>query len=226
MWESTPLLEALSNSNRRIPGHCVHLEVALVLLEHGTDVSAANRHGDTLLHIAAWKSCWFNEVGPMLLQLGSVASAKNNLGNTPLHVAAISANIRGVERLLAYGADVSVRNNEGMTPLWCVADQNGKDNSFVSGWHPAVIQILLGKGADINAKDNTMKTPLMAAARWGDPKIVQVLVKQGADVTPEDLASAEVRARTAQEKHDQEEVTLLVSGTKLLKRSPVRFARR
>jgi ankyrin repeat protein len=128
----------------------------------------------------------------MLLQLGSVVSAKNNFGTTPLHNAAISANIRGVERLLAHGADVSVRNKKGKTPLWCVANTDGKEYHFCPRWYIIVAQILLGKGADINTNDDSMKTPLMVATRAGKSDFVQLLVKQGAQVTPEDLASAEV----------------------------------
>jgi ankyrin repeat protein len=130
-----------SNRNkRRIPLHLAlksgHEAVALLLLDEGADVSAADSDGWMPLFRALQKRLevvvWFADV-----------SAANNYGNTPLHF----TSQKGLEAvawlLLDKGADVSAVNADGNTPL---------HRAWWKG-HEAAAQLLLDNNADVSAAD-------------------------------------------------------------------------
>jgi ankyrin repeat protein len=88
----------------------------------------------------------------------------------PLFDAVKSGDTRGVERLLASGADVDSRDRDQATPLITAALND----------QPAVAELLLSKGADVMARNAGGFTPLHAAAYSGSVEIAGLLLSKGA----------------------------------------------
>jgi ankyrin repeat protein len=76
----------------------VTLAVVQVLLELGVDVAAANKAGDTALHMAAGQSV--DSVIPLLVAKGAPLEVRNQRGQTPLGVTTVGA-LRGVYAMSA-----------------------------------------------------------------------------------------------------------------------------
>ena len=134
--------------------------------------NAANEHGLTLLHAAAWS--------------GNVAFVTQFLDQkhgydtldqkqwTPLHCACCSTsdnNIVIARLLIDAGADVNLKDNDGTTPLLIAATIGRID----------LVRLLVQSGADLNLHDVEGVTPLMKAIGTGDKKMVSYLMDNGAD---------------------------------------------
>ena len=86
-----------------------------LLLEHSTNMDAANKDGETPLHLA---SCLRSaKIVHLLLDRGANANAESKYGWTPLHSASARGNIETMRVLLDRGARADVRNEAGKTPL-------------------------------------------------------------------------------------------------------------
>lgn len=141
-------------------------ELINLLIGAGADVNAQAKDGTTALHNAA-KDC---NVACMDLLLSKGADAKTKIhdsiyyttnGFTPLHflVSAygirlepipVTQKIKGLDLLLAHGADINAKDATGATPLHLAA---------VWG-DPEIVAPLLAKGADPRATDAAGQTPL------------------------------------------------------------------
>lgn len=130
-----------------------------VLLAHGADVSATDRQGQSLLHVAPTK-----DIAELLLARGVAVNAKRTDGATALHLAAVYGRREVVQALLAHGADVNARTKDGITPLHYA---NGSE----------IVKLLLASGADANAADSGGNTPLYMA---DEPVVVELLLLRGA----------------------------------------------
>ena len=84
------------------------------LLEHGADINARAKFGNSLLHTAV--SSFNNDMAEWLLNNGTYVDSKNIKQKTPLHIAA-NGNIDLCTLLLMRGADPNFINKEGETPL-------------------------------------------------------------------------------------------------------------
>jgi ankyrin repeat protein len=94
-----------------------NLEAGQCLLDHGADINARNRLGQTPLFLAVYYG--HVEFARMLLVNkggASINDLDDNFRWTPLHVAVDKRNIQAVRLLLEHGADVNVRNRSGETP--------------------------------------------------------------------------------------------------------------
>lgn len=194
-------------------GHGTPLEVATLggyvdlaewLVQHGANLNALDREGQTALHYAA-----VVDHGPKLpmtrfmLAHGAAVDARRRWAETPLHVG-ISLGRSDVARLLLeHGADVGARTSWGQTPLHLA--------SFPEGY-PEIITLLLEHGSDINTHQDNGATPLHLAAMGHNPAIVTVLLQKGADPRLTDRAGATALHYAAQSGHDATARQLLASG--------------
>jgi hypothetical protein len=90
--------------------------------------------------------------------------------------AAEDGDARGVESLLASGADVNARTQGGETALMRAAARG----------HAEVISLLLERGAEPDARRRDQWTALMLAAFFGRAEAARALLGGGADVTAAD----------------------------------------
>ncbi|EAY10390.1 hypothetical protein TVAG_109740 [Trichomonas vaginalis G3] len=135
-------------------------------LSHSADVNAKNKHGDTALHIAAYKG--YKVIMKFLLLYGANIDAKNVDGNT----AVLSHSKETVELLLFNGANVNEKNNDGETALHKAAAVNMKET----------VEILLVHGANINEKDNFGQTSLHIAVSSNMEGMVKLLLSHNANI--------------------------------------------
>jgi ankyrin repeat protein len=84
------------------------------LVERGADPLATNRHGDTLLHCAAWSPRV--AIDRYLEIAGSHIATRGRLGWTPLHAAAMAGSADTIAKLVAAGASRDARDDDGRTP--------------------------------------------------------------------------------------------------------------
>ena len=136
--------------------------VTRLLLDHGADVAAANKHGSTALFNAAIGG--HETVTKLLLDCGADVAVANTEGITALMVAAAGGNEAVTKLLLDHGADVAVADKEGSTALMAAA----------LGGHERVTQLLLDHGADVCA------TALVLALAMGHVAVAKLLVERGA----------------------------------------------
>jgi ankyrin repeat protein len=145
------------------------LEVAGLLLVHGTGVNHQDNWGKSALHIASRHAS--SNLVRLLLDHGANAYALDNWGETALHEASSYGRITVVKSLLEYGANVDAMSKWGMTPLHCAA---------IKG-HLEVIHLLLDHDADVNAQNEDRRTALDLASLNGHVQVVEVLLKRSAD---------------------------------------------
>ena len=120
--------------------------IARKLLEHGADINAQTKYGDTLLSSAAAAGNFSlviellkngadvnirdkNGQTPLhdvdncdivreLIKYGASMNTKDRFGNTPLHTASVYGHISGVKELLRHKAKLKSSNNLGYTPIY------------------------------------------------------------------------------------------------------------
>ena len=109
---------------------------------------------------------------------GSASEAFSSDEEYDLYYYAMNGDIRGVERLLAEGADVNEADGDGWTALMvaCRADRDSDDNSSN---YQLVVRALIDAGANVNKADLVGKTPLMYAREYGHEDLVEILEKAG-----------------------------------------------
>lgn len=101
-WRLTPLIAACRKG---------HIEIAVVLLEHGADVNARDERGATGLIDASQDG--HSAIVSFLLSKGADVNAKDPGGWTALIAAASESHAVVVSILLNHGAEVDVQNVEG-----------------------------------------------------------------------------------------------------------------
>jgi ankyrin repeat protein/beta-lactamase regulating signal transducer with metallopeptidase domain len=190
-------------------------EIAELLIQHGVDVKARDKDGDTALH----QICMFGqkpaETVRVLLQHGADPNARDNNGVTPLMRAKDGAT---VDVLVAYGADVHAKTKDGQSllssggayadPTWMQAlirhgasfdlKTDGPTKLMNAAWMGQldVMSTLLGEGVDPNLKGtwnkaaNDYMTPLTAAVVDGNYDAAHLLVDHGAKIGKQDMINA------------------------------------
>ncbi|KXZ41606.1 hypothetical protein GPECTOR_367g148 [Gonium pectorale] len=141
------------------------------LLAAGADVNAADKVGETPLHVATSEG--HLEVVKELLAARADVNATDKDERTPLHFAASKWHLEVVKELLAAGADVKAANKDAATPLH-VASAAGRT---------AVVEALLKAGASHVARMSNGFTPLHSACEGGHRDAVRELLRAGADHT-------------------------------------------
>jgi ankyrin repeat protein len=98
-------------------------EAFQLAIELGSDLNAANKAGDTALHLAAVRG--YTDAVQMLLDRGAMVNVANRLGDTPLHNAASRAYPAIIQLLAQHGAELEAKNKRGQTPLAMTMSQAG-----------------------------------------------------------------------------------------------------
>lgn len=100
----------------------------------------------------------------------SVIKPIDDQGKTPLHREASDGYLRGVQELLATGADVNARDADDRTPLHWPAYRG----------HLEIVKELIEHGADVNAADKNGRTPLKMATIGNHHDVMAYLTEHGA----------------------------------------------
>jgi hypothetical protein len=101
----------------------------------------------------------------------AVDLAEEQTGRTPLHLDASDGFLRGVQELLAQGADANARDKDGRTPLHWPSYRG----------HLEVVRLLIEHGAEINARENQGRTPLKMAMIGNHAPVIDYLKECGAE---------------------------------------------
>ena len=157
--DKTALLEAARRA---------HSEVALILIDAGSDINAKDRFGVTSLMFAAITGS--DEIMKKLIERGADVNAKDNYGRTALVEMLTTENDcppEIIQTLIDAGADVNVKIERGLTPLMLAADGD-----------PKILRILIDAGADLDAKDDFGTTAIIRAK--DNPENFKILKNAGA----------------------------------------------
>jgi ankyrin repeat protein len=148
------------------------IETAQHLIRRGFNLSAANKSGETPLHLAVALRPPQNAMVRLLIDAGANVSASTELSQTVLGAAARHGTAAIVRYLLEQGADATTAAWGNQTPLHGAASQGSA----------ATVRILLVAGLDIEATDTGGDTPLHRAVYSGNVEKVKALLEWGANV--------------------------------------------
>jgi len=163
--ESAEASKAESDVFRAVPtGDSALLRLAL---GRGADLSARDGHGDTALHIAAYRG---NAAAvEALLEHGAKPDTPDDDGATPLLYGAGNEEI--VRALLAHGANPNLASKLELTPLMSAAAHRDSRR---------IVSLLLGAGADTHAKKGGQEYIALKAVYGGDPQTLALVLDHGA----------------------------------------------
>ena len=152
------------------------LEIAKVLLEHGTSATAENEHGEIPLHLVSRGKYDCQEYGAgiiqQLLERDVDVNALDKDRNTPLHSASYLGKLEIARVLLEQGAKAGSENDRAQTPLHLVS----QGSYWFQDDGPGVTKLLLERGADMHAQDKDRATPLHLACYRGRTDIARILL--------------------------------------------------
>ena len=193
---NTALFEAIDRENS---------EIAILLLQRGSDIFARNREGESPLSLSLRKGVsvlsWFLD--------SSNINAQNDEGNTPLHLAVgLEVNADVFRYLLENGAGIDNRNFAGETPLHLAVRREllpltdaflkrGGDFYIENNLGETPLSLAFGKGAlftesflipeVLEKTDKLQYTPLFHGVLWEMSDIVRVIIDKGADFNRKSL---------------------------------------
>jgi ankyrin repeat protein len=155
----TPLMVAANRS---------FVEVALLLIANGADLSAKSESGMTALMLAMNPNSEKDSlaISTAILENGGDVNARSDGGNTALMEAGHKGLTKVVEHLLEKGASVDLQNKYGETALMV---------SCLEGAEPAVVRALLDAGADKDLTDIDGFTAFDLAKKNGNEEVMNML---------------------------------------------------
>ena len=185
-------------------GALCNSETLQAIIDHGIDVNATNKDGETALMIA----CLKGNVDAINVLLNANANPKfaDTKGNTCLHCAAGAlCNSETLQAIIDHGIDVNATNKDGETALMiaCLkenvdainvllnanANPNFADTKGNTCLHCAAgalcnsetLQAIIDHGADVNATNKDGKTALLIACLEGNKYVIDILLNAGAN---------------------------------------------
>jgi hypothetical protein len=147
-----------------------HVDIAMLLLEHGADVNTVDSRGLTPLHQAIERDR--SDHFKLLLEHHADIHLRDTNGVTPLCQAATFGELAFTRELLRRGAAVDALNHEGWSPLMAASRYGRLD----------VARCLVESGACVDTPSGAGWSPLKMASRYGHLDIVRFLVETGAAV--------------------------------------------
>lgn len=143
-----------------------HIEILKLLADRGADLVQSDRHGRSLLHLAAQTN---SPALPWLIDHGAETDAIDDSADTPLHVAAEYDSLDAARHLIAADADLHRENAYQQRPI-------SKASSL------AMLQLMAAAGADLDFVDGCGDWPLKNAAEANDTDRIAWLLARGAKV--------------------------------------------
>uniref|UniRef100_A0A8C3T3B8 Nuclear factor NF-kappa-B p105 subunit n=1 Tax=Chelydra serpentina TaxID=8475 RepID=A0A8C3T3B8_CHESE len=144
------------------------------LLRAGADVSLLDRHGNSILHLAAKEGD--DTILNILLKhkkTSPMINHSNGEGLNVIHMAVMANSIPCLRQMIAAGADVNAQEQKsGRTALHLAVEQ---ENISLAG------SLLLEGDADVDSTTYDGTTPLHIAAGRGSTKLTALLKAAGAD---------------------------------------------
>ena len=172
-YNDTPLMQAVSSG---------HVEVAMLLIEHGADVQGMADDSDmSILHQAA--GLGNIPLLKKILEKGANVDQKGFAGFNPLKTAILERHVEVVKVLLEHGSDpnyVSEGNNTVLHTACSEKDMaENVDNAALK-----IFKLLIefGAGASVNTRDRHKWIPLHYAAKYGKVEELEEMIKLGADI--------------------------------------------
>ncbi|XP_058780988.1 potassium channel AKT1-like [Vicia villosa] len=169
------------------------------LVRNGSDLTEADRHGRTAMHVAAFNG---NERGvTLLLKFGADPNSKDLDGNIPLWDAMMGGH-KSVEKILTkYGANLFCAHAGYLA--YSAAEKNSIE----------LLKELIKLGVDVSTpNEHGGSTALHAAVSEGNTEMVRLLLDQGADVDKKDGAGWTPRGLAEHQGH--EEIKLIFQNIK------------
>lgn len=176
-------------------------DAAEKLIKAGAPANYIDEHGECALHLlspGATKASLAQlalflarpEMKP-LVEKGSMGEGTR--GERPLHWACAALNRKGVELLLAAGADINARDDAGWTPLRHLLRKTGKQAQEKA---LPLLRFLVEKGADPSIPDAKGRTAAQAVAGKAPVAAIAELL----ELRPQDLADGGLMANEARKK--------------------------
>ena len=146
-----------------------------LLLEHGAEIDATDRKGDTPLHYAVLKRS--TNAGEALLRRSPNLAWKNAFGKTSLHVASEGGYNDIMEKLLNWDTNVNAYDDDGNTSLHLALCHE----------HVSAAELLVKKGANVALKDQKGNTGLHFAIKMrynetGSETLLRSMLDQGGPI--------------------------------------------
>jgi len=187
-----------------------HPEIVRILIEHGADSQARDKHNKTALSYAFISANEeieniliernvdfdFENLFPYLGNPRAIAACidrgadiegvNENTGLTALHQAVYNSQYETLKLLIDEGADVNARERDvrdSKGSLTMMRHNNTALHQAATYTSPEMTQILIAGEADVNARSSGGFTPLMVAAERGKTEVVEELIIASADIT-------------------------------------------
>ncbi|SPJ80188.1 uncharacterized protein FTOL_08580 [Fusarium torulosum] len=139
------------------------------------DFTAADCHGRSVAHWAAWKGV-AQDLRRILLA-GADPDVVDPAGRVPLHFSSMTRSSSCTKALVELGTDVNKSDDFGESPLHCACSTGREAN----------VARLLSAEAEANTVIHRGRTPLMSAVVGGSVLVVQMLLQHGVDVETTDI---------------------------------------
>jgi len=147
-------------TNIMFAANCTVEEMIAYLLQHGSNVNAANDAG-----VRPLNRRYSRDITIALLNAGADVHAEDSQGHTPQFTV---NDITLADMMLTKGADVQHRDHQGRTVL-----HYAENSEIIAYW--------VAHGLPIEVKDQDGATPLITAAGMGNINTMEALLKNGAD---------------------------------------------
>ncbi|XP_015228769.1 PREDICTED: nuclear factor NF-kappa-B p105 subunit isoform X1 [Cyprinodon variegatus] len=149
-------------------------KAAEALLLAGADPTLTDRHGNTVLHLAAQQEgCGMVELLLQHKELRKLMESSNTAGLCAIHLAVLANRLQALRELLVGGANVNAQERSyGRTALHLATET---DNVSLAGC------LLLEGNAKVDCCTFNGSTPLHIAAGRGSVKLTALLMAAGAD---------------------------------------------